>query len=419
MAVTFGMRIKSAWNAFMNRDPTTEYVWDDLGNPSSFRPDRPFLRRGNERSIVAVIFNRIAVDCSMINLVHARIDENNNYQTTIDSNLNNCLTLSANIDQTNEDFIQDVVLSMFDEGHVAIVATDSANDPLKHENIDVLKLRTGRIVQWYPQHVKVNIYNELNGIREDVTLPKERVAIIENPFYAVMNEPNSVLQRLLRNLNYLDTLNSQTSSGRLDLIIQLPFVVKSELRQKQAEARRKQIENQLVDSKYGIAYTDGTERITQLNRAVENTLWDQVKDQTAMLYNHLGMTEAVLNGTASEQEMLNYYNQTINPVLSRITKAMTRTFLTKTARSQGQSIYYFRDPFNLVPVEKLAEIADKFTRNEIASSNEIRAIVGWRPSDQPGADELRNKNLNRNNTDYVDGMYDPYYQEETMPIEET
>lgn len=410
---TFGSRIKNAWNAFMNRDPTTEYVWDDLGNASSFRPDRPFLRRGNERSVIAVIFNRIAVDCSMINIIHARLDENNNYYDIVNSGLHKCLTLSANVDQTGEDFIQDAVMSMFDEGHVAIVATDTKENPLAQEAIDVIKLRTGRVVQWYPQHVRLNVYNELKGIREEVTLPKERVAIIENPFYAIMNEPNSTLQRLLRNLNYLDNLNSQTSSGKLDLIIQLPYVVKSELKQKQAEVRRKQIEEQLVDSKYGIAYTDGTERITQLNRAVENTLWDQVKDQTAQLYNQLGITEAVLNGTAGEQEMLNYYNQTINPVLSRITKGMTRTFLTQTARTQGQAIYYYRDPFTLVPVEKMAEIADKFTRNEIASSNEIRAIVGWKPSDQPGADELRNKNLNRNNNDsMLEGYYDdPYYTE--------
>lgn len=390
--MNLGTKLKHAWNAFNGRDPTP------VGTPGQMmytqNPSRHRFTYGNQKSIVSSVYNQIAMDISDIDIEHVRLDENRNYKETINSGLNNCLTLEANLDQTNRSFIQDVVLSMFDEGVVAIVPTDTTIDPRYSSSFDVLELRVGKILQWYPSQVLVRVYNERLGIKEDKLLPKSMVAIVENPLYAVMNEPNSTLQRLIRVLNNLDYLNEQNCSGKLDLIIQLPYVIKSQEKREQAERRRKDIEAQLVSSKYGIAYSDGTEKIVQLNRAIDNTLWTQAKDLTSMLYSQLGLTETIFNGTADEQTMLNYYSRTINPILSAITQEMIRKFLTKTARTQGQSIKYFRDPFRLVPVTQLAEIADKMTRNEILSSNEVRTIMGYKPSSDPEADQLRNKNLN-------------------------
>lgn len=390
-------RLQHAWNAFFNKDPTSYKI--DLGSGSYLRPDRPRLTRGNERSIVTSIYNRIAVDVSEVKIEHVRLDENGRYTETIKSGLNEVLTLSANIDQTGKDLIRDIVMSMFDEGCVALVPVDTSIKPIDTGSFDILSMRTGRITQWYPQHVKVNVYNDRTGRREEILMPKKSVAIIENPFYAIMNEPNSNLQRLIHKLNLLDQIDSRTSSGKLDLIIQLPYVIKTKARRDQAELRRRDIETQLSGSKYGIAYTDGTERITQLNRAVENNIWAEVKDLTTTVYNQLGLTEAIFNGTADEKAMINYYNGTISPILSAIADAIQRTFITKTARTQGQAIRFFRDAFKLVPVTDLAEIADKFTRNEIASSNEIRQVIGWKPSDDPRADQLVNANINQSNTD--------------------
>ena len=393
MEMDIGSRLKHAWNAFMNRDPTE--VDYDIGPAYYYRPDRPRLTRGNERSIVTAVYNRIALDVSDIDIRHVRLDENGRYIEDIDSGLNNCLTVEANIDQTGKAFIQDVVMSMLDEGCVAIVPVDTTLNPKVTGSYDINSMRTGKIVQWYPQHVKVNLYNDKTGRKEEVTLPKSMVAIVENPLYAVMNEPNSTLQRLIRKLNLLDYVDEQTGAGKLDLIIQLPYVIKSNARRQQAEDRRADIERQLKDSKYGIAYTDGTERITQLNRPVENNLMKQIEYLTSMLYSQLGINQTVLDGTADEKTMLNYTNRSIGPIISAIVDEMKRKFLTKTARSQMQSIRYFKDPFKLVPVNEIAEISDKLTRNEIASSNEIRQIIGWKPSQDPAADELRNKNLNQ------------------------
>ena len=392
---SFGSRLKSAWNAFFNKDPTNE--WRDLGSVYSYRPDRMRFSRGNERSIVTAVLNRIAMDVAAVDLRHVRLDDNGRFSEIIDSGLNNCLDVEANIDQTGRAFIQDVVQSMFDEGCVAIVPTDTDDDPSDGMpgSFDIDKMRTGRIMRWYPQYVRVEVYNEIVGRKEEIVLPKSAVAIIENPLYAVMNEPNSTLQRLIRKLSLLDIIDENNGSGKLDLIIQLPYVIKSEARKKQAEARRTDIEQQLSGSKYGIAYTDGTEHITQLNRAVENNLMGQIEYLTSMLYSQLGITQEIMNGTADDKTMLNYSNRTIEPILSAIADEMKRKFLTKTARTQGQSIEFFRDPFRLVPVSEISEIADKFTRNEIMTSNEIRQIIGMKPSDDPGADELRNKNLNR------------------------
>lgn len=392
---SFGSRLKQAWNAFFNKDPTT--VWRDIGTAYSYRPDRPRFSRGNERSIVTAVLNRIAMDAASIDIRHVRLDKNDRFIETIDSGLNNCLSMEANIDQTGRAFIQDVVQSLLDEGCVAIVPTDTSTNPLTGMagSFDVETMRTGKIVQWYPKHVRVDVYNENKGRREEITLPKSMVAIIENPLYAIMNEPNSTLHRLIRKLNLLDYVDEQNGSGKLDLIIQLPYVIKSEARKKQAEERRKDIENQLAGSKYGIAYTDGTEHITQLNRAVENNLMGQIEYLTSMLYSQLGITQAIMDGTADDKTMLNYTNRTIEPILSAITDEMMRKFLTKTARTQKQAIQFFRDPFRLVPVSDIAEIADKFTRNEILTSNEVRQIVGMMPSDDPDADVLRNKNLNK------------------------
>lgn len=385
-------RLQNAWNAFRNlRDPT----FTNYGLGTYYRPDRHRFSHSNERSIVTTIFNRIAVDCAAIDLEHVRLDADGRYTDTIKSGLNDCLTFSANIDQTGKAFIEDIVQSMFDEGVVAVVPVDTTSNPYSTSSYDILSMRTGKVIEWYPQHVRVRLYNDRTGRQEELIMDKSAIAIIENPFFSVMNEPNSTLQRLIRKLNLLDYIDEQSSSGKLDLIIQLPYVIKSETRRQQAEARRKDIEMQLAGSKYGIAYTDGTERITQLNRSVENNIWGEIKDLTAMLYNQLGITEAILNGTADEQTMINYYNNTIVPIMSSIADEMQRKFITRTARTQGQAIRYFRNAFKLTPVSTLAELADKLTRNEIASSNEIRAIIGWKPSDDPKADELVNSNLNQ------------------------
>lgn len=404
MGVTFGDRLKHAWNAFLNKDPTSFYR--DIGISHSYRPDRPRLTRGNERSIVTSVYNRIALDAAAINVQHVRLDENNRFLSVIDSGLNGCLTVEANIDQTGRAFLQDVVMSMLDEGCVAIVPVDTTFNPEITGSYDINSMRTGKILDWYPNHVRVRVYNEKTGLKEDIELPKKTVAIIENPLYAVINEPNSTMQRLIRKLNLLDVVDEQSSSGKLDLIIQLPYVIKTEARRQQAENRRKDIENQLAGSKYGIAYTDGTERITQLNRSVENNLMKQIEYLTSMLYSQLGITQSILDGTADDKTMLNYYNRTIEPILSAIVDEMKRKFLTKTARSQLQSILFFRDPFKLVPVNEISEIADKFTRNEIMTSNEIRQIVGMKPSDDPKADELRNKNLSQPKSDQTDPSND-------------
>lgn len=390
MENTIGSRVKRAWNAFLNRDPTLYHR--DLGVSYSYRPDRPRLTRGNERSIVASVVNRIALDVAAIDIQHVDLDENNRFLSVRKSNLNNCLTLEANIDQTARAFKQDAAMSMLDEGCIAIVPVDTLGDPIVSESYEIYTLRVGRIVQWYPKDVRVELYNENKGYKEEITVPKYMTAIIENPLYAVMNEPNSTLQRLIRKLNLLDVIDEQSGSGKLDLIIQLPYVVKTPARRQQAEDRRKDIEEQLKGP-YGIAYTDGTERITQLNRPVENNLMKQIEYLTSMLYSQLGITQSVMDGTADEKVMLNYHNRTIEPILSALVDEMKRKFLSKTARSQHQSIVFYRDPFKLVPVLELAEIADKFTRNEIMSTNEFRQTIGMKPSDDPRADELRNKNL--------------------------
>lgn len=394
MEVTFGARIKNAWNAFRNQNPYPNYGDNGSYGGSYLRPDRTRISTRNERSIITSIFNKMALDVANIDIRHCKTDKNDRFIDYVDSKLDNCLRLEANTDQTGKAFIQDVVMSMFDEGHVAIVPVDTIGDPLNTKSYEICTLRTGRVTTWYPSSVRVELYNERKGIREEITLPKYMVAIVENPLYAVMNEPNSTLQRLIRKLNLLDSIDEQSGSGKLDLIIQLPYIVKTPARRAQAEERRKDIETQLKGSKYGIAYTDGTEKITQLNRPVENNLLKQVEYLTSMLYSQLGITEGVLDGTAEEGVMSNYYSRTIEPIISAIVDEMIRKFLTKTARSQNQTITYFRDPFKLVPIEKMADIADKFTRNEILSSNEIRAVVGKKPSDDPRADMLINSNLN-------------------------
>ena len=397
MEQTLGSRLRHAWNAFRNRDPTDQFK--DIGASYYYRPDRVRLSRGNERSIVTSIYNRIAIDVASIDIKHCRLDDNERFVSEIDSNLNSCLTLEANIDQTARAFRQDIVMSMFDEGCVAIVPVDTTLDPNKTNSYDILTMRTGKILEWYPQHVKVRVYNEKTGRKEDITVPKSTVGIIENPLYSIINEPNSTMQRLIRKLSLLDITDEQTASGKLDLIIQLPYVIKTEARRQQAENRRKDIEMQLASSKYGIAYTDGTERITQLNRSVENNLLKQIESLTSTLYSQLGITQAILDGTADEKTMLNYNNRTIEPIVSAIVDEMKRKFLTKTARSQKQTILFFRDPFKLVPVNDIAEIADKFTRNEITTSNEIRQIIGLKPSDDPKADQLINSNIRQPGTE--------------------
>ena len=386
-------RLQHGWNAFMGRDPTQNY--QNIGVSSYLRPDRPRFTRGNERSIVTSVYNRIALDVSAISIQHVRLDDNNRLKDQIDSGLNRCLTLSANIDQTGRAFVQDAVMSMLDEGCVAIVPIDTTINPSVSDSYDILSMRTAKVLKWYPSHVKIRVYNEKIGRQEEVVVPKKMVAIVENPLYAVINEPNSTMQRLVRKLGLLDVTDEQTASGKLDLIIQLPYIIKTEARRQQAEERRKNIEMQLAGSKYGIAYTDGTERITQLNRSLENNLMKQIEYLTSMLYSQLGITQSILDGTADEKTMLNYYSRTIEPIISAIVDEMRRKFLTKTARSQHQSILFFRDPFKLVPVNDIAEIADKFTRNEIMTSNELRQVVGMKPSDDPKADMLINSNLNQ------------------------
>lgn len=389
-------RLQHAWNAFVYNDNSYTNP-QNLGGFSTYKPDRVHFSRGVEKSIVTSVYNRLALDVSSIAIKHVRLDDNGRYIEEINSGLQNCLNLEANIDQTGRAFLQDVVMSMLDEGCVAIVPVDTTVNPAVSGSYEINTMRTGKILEWYPAHVRVRVYNDKKGIHEELTLPKSTIAIIENPLYAVINEPNSTMQRLIRKLNLLDVVDEQTSAGKLDLIIQLPYVIKSEARRKQAEERRKDIEMQLAGSKYGIAYTDGTERITQLNRPAENNLMKQVEYLTNMLYSQLGLTQSILEGSADEKTMLNYYNRTVEPIVSAIVDEIKRKFLTKTARAQKQSIMFFRDPFRLVPVENIAEIADKFTRNEIMTSNEIRQIVGMMPSKDPGADELRNKNLNQSN----------------------
>ncbi|MCI9428089.1 MAG: phage portal protein [Eubacterium sp.] len=410
MEFSFHSRLKHAWNAFFNKDPTGFYK--NVGMGYSYRPDRIRFSRGNERSIVTSVYNRIALDAAAVDLFHVRLDENNRFLSTIDSGLHNCLTVSANMDQTGRAFLQDVVMSMLDEGCVAIVPVDTTDNPEETGAYDIETMRTGKILEWYPQHVKVLVYNERTGKKEDVLTEKNMVAIVENPLYAVMNEPNSTMQRLIRKLNLLDAIDEQNGSGKLDLIIQLPYVIKTEARRAQAENRRKDIESQLAGSKYGIAYTDGTEHITQLNRPVENNLMSQIEYLTSMLYGQLGITQGILDGTADEKTMLNYYNRTIEPILSAIADEMKRKFLTKTARSQFQSIEFFRDPFRLVPVADISEIADKFTRNEIMTSNEIRQVIGMKPSDDPKADELRNKNLSESAGKPIDKLEEKTIEED-------
>ena len=397
MELTISSRLKRAWNAFTkNRDPTDMYYnhhYQDVGMGYVYRPDRVRFSRGNEKTIVTSVYNRIALDVASIAIKHCRIDKNGRYVEDIKSSLNDCLSIEANLDQTGRSFIQEVVMSMFDEGVIAIVPVDTTDDPRKTTSYDILSMRTGKILEWYPAHVKVRVYNDRTGKKDDIILPKKSVAIVENPLYAVINEPNSTMKRLVRKLSILDAIDEQSGSGKLDLIIQLPYVIKSEARKDQAEKRRKDIENQLKGP-YGIAYTDGTERITQLNRPVENNLMKQIEYLTNQLYSQIGMTPSVLDGIADEKEMLNYNNRTIEPIISAIVDAMKRSFLSKTARTQGQTIMFFRDPFKLVPINNIADIADKFATNEILCSNEIRQIIGMKPADDPKADELRNSHLN-------------------------
>lgn len=400
MEMSFSSRLKHAWNAFTG---SAKIGYNELGASYSYRADRLRLSRGNERSIITSVYNRIALDVAALNIQHVRLDKNGRFLSVIPDGLNNCLTLEANIDQTARAFIQDIVISMFDEGSIAIVPTDTTTNPNISGSYDILAMRVGKILDWYPQHVRVRVYNEQTGLKEDVVLPKSTVAIIENPLYAVVNEPNSTMQRLIRKLNLLDVIDEQSGSGKLDLIIQLPYIIKTEARRQQAENRRKDIESQLSGSKYGIAYTDGTEHITQLNRSVNNNLMSQIEFLTSMLYSQLGITQSILDGTADEKTMLNYNNRTIEPIISAIVDEMKRKFLTRTARSQLQSISFFRDPFKLVPVNDIAEIADKFTRNEIMTSNEIRQVIGMKPSEDPRADELRNKNLSAPSEDNSSG----------------
>lgn len=388
---SFRTRLSHAWNVFTDNDK--KYVYSDRGYSSSTRPDRIRFHVGNERSIIASIYNRFSVDAAAITIEHIKSDSNDRYKETMNSGLNNCLTMEANIDQTGRALIQDIVVSMFDEGCVAIVPTEITINPSVSSSYDISTLRTGKILEWYPQHVRVLVYNEKTGRKEELVLAKNMVGIVENPFYSIMNEPNSTLKRLILKLNIMDTIDQQSGSGKLDLIIQLPYIIRSAARKDQAEQRRKDIEMQLASSKFGVAYTDGTEKVTQLNRPIENNLMSQVTYLTSMLYSQLGINESVLDGTADEQTMINYYNSIIEPVVSSIINEMKRKFLTKTARTQKQSIAAFRDPFRLVPVAQLAIVADSLSRNEILSANEVRSVIGYKPSSDTKADELRNKNI--------------------------
>jgi len=387
-------RLAHAWNVFRSNENNFSDSYPYIGSGSSYRPDKYIVTPGLERTIVNAIITRIAIDCSQIPMFEAKLDENRNFKERMKTGLTECLTVEANIDQTGRAFMLDLVTSMLDEGIVAVVPVDTTIDPKKSDSYQIDTMRIGRITDWYPEYVSVRLYNDKTGLKEQVLLPKKMVAICENPLYSVMNLPNSTLKRLVRKLNLLDYIDDQTGSGKLDMIIQLPYVIKSESRRREAERRRKDIENQLANSKYGVAYTDGTEKITQLNRPLENNLQSQINDLTSMLYSQLGLTEEVFKGTANEETMLNYYNHTIEPILASISDEFTRKFLTKTARTQMKAVVFVRDPFKLVPVNNIAEIADKFTRNEILTSNEIRSLIGYAPSDQPTADQLRNKNLN-------------------------
>lgn len=416
--LTFGSRLKHAWNAFTNRDPTMDYK-PSVGISCGYRPDRVRLTRGNERTIVTSVYNRIALDVASIDIKHCQLDDNERYVKTMKSGLNECLSTEANIDQTGRAFIQDVVISMFDEGCVAIVPIDTTINPYVTGSYDITTMRTGKVLEWYPSHVKVRVYNDKTGMKEDRIVSKSIVAIIENPLYAVINEPNSTMQRLIRKLSLLDIVDEQSGSGKLDLIIQLPYVIKSEARRRQAEERRKDIENQLANNKFGIAYTDGTEKITQLNRPLENNLMKQIEYLTSLLYSQLGITQSILDGSADEQTLLNYNNRTIEPIVSAIVDEMKRKFLTKTARTKMQTIAAFRDPFSLVPVNNIAEIADKFTRNEILTSNEIRQIIGMKPSDDPKADELVNSNISQPTDETKIPMDEPVSEGETYPEDGT
>ena len=400
MELSIGSRLKHAWNAFLNRNPPVNF--GGYAGGYSYRPDRVRLTRGNERTFVTSVYNRIAMDCSAITIQHVRLD-NGRYDSTIDSGLNNCLNLEANKDQTGRGLVQDIVMSMLDEGVVAVVPVETDYDPTTTDSYKIYSMRVGKILEWYPEHVRVRLYNDRTGQKEALVLPKKTVAIIENPFYAIMNEPNSTMQRLIRKLSLLDVVDEQAGAGKLDLIIQLPYVVKSEARRQQANQRRREIEDQLRDSKYGIAWTDGTERVTQLNRSLENNLLKQIEYLTNMFYSQLGITLEIMNGTADEAAMTNYYNRIVEPIISAIVDEMKRKFLTKTARSQRQSILFFRDPFKLAPIGTVAEMADKFTRNEIMSSNEFRQVIGLKPSKDPRADELSNKNLNQSTEQLQNG----------------
>lgn len=401
MAEKLSSRFKRAWNVFFNKDPTIEETFYSYGG-SSYRPDRARLSFGNERSIIASIYNRMTIDASSIDVKHVRIDDNGRYVEEIKSGLNNCLTVEANIDQTGRNLIHDAVFSMLDEGCVAIIPIDIDPDSKYSQSTssaDILTMRTGKIVEWFPNRVRALIYNEMTGEKQEVIIKKSRIAIVENPFYSVMNEPNSTLQRLIRKLNLLDAIDNQNGSPKMDLIIQLPYAMRSEAKQQHVEKRRQELEDQLSNSKYGIGYIDATEHITQLNRAVESNLMPQIEYLTNMLYSQLGITPEILNGSADEQVMKNYMERTISPIITAITEEMERKFLSKTARTQNQAIMAFNDPFKMVPTSQIAEMADKLTRNEILTSNEMRQVIGIRPSDDPRADELRNKNLNQSNAD--------------------
>lgn len=410
MEVNLISRLKHSWNAFMNRDPTYDYI--NTGPGYSSRPDRPRFTRGNERTIVTAIYNRIALDVASINISHCKVDNNGRFVETINSSLNKCLNLEANLDQTGRAFVQDIVMSMLDEGSVAIVPVETDISPSKTESYKILSMRTGKIMEWYPNHVKVRLYDERDGEKKDIKLEKKSVAIIENPLYAVINEHNSTMQRLMRKLALLDSMDERMSTGKLDMIIQLPYVIKSETRRKEAERRRKELEEQMSGSTYGIGYIDGTERIVQLNRSLDNNLVKQVEQLTSQLYSQLGITQAILDSSASEEEMLNYYSRTIEPIISAIVDEMKRKFLTKTARTQNQTIKFFRDPFRLVPLSKLAEIAGTFTQNEIITANEVRQIIGMKPSDDPKADQLVNSNINQ--TGLGAGIEDQQKQEQSQ-----
>lgn len=389
-------RLAHAWNVFRNKDPSGPYT-GGLGFESYGRPDRIIYSRSNEQSLISAIYTRIAIDVAAINLYHARLDANGRFTEEIDSDLNNCLRVQANIDQPARSFVQDVAMSLFDEGAVGILPVDTTFNPKVTGSYDIQSMRVAKILAWFPQHVKVEVYNDRTGQKEQVIVPKKMIAIVENPLYAVMNEPNSTLKRLVHTMNLLDVVDNQSASGKLDLIIQLPYATRSELRRQEAERRRKSVEDQLTGSKYGVAYIDGTEHVIQLNRSVDNNLMERAEYLTSMLYSQLGLTQAIFDGTADEQVMLNYYNRTVEPVIAAIADAMKVAFLTKTARTQGQSIIYLREPFKLVPTNNLADIVDKFTRNEVLSSNEVRSIIGYKPADDPRADELRNKNLKASN----------------------